>query len=214
MKDNSEKILRLNNIVKSYQEKIVINKFSVEINYGESVGIFGKNGSGKSTLLKVCCGLLKPDSGIIEIMGKTFDSPEESLVIKSRMGVMMHEDMLYPQLSVKENWVFYSKILGIKNIDNIIEEISSLLNIEKYLKTPVMELSNGNKRKVSFGKSLLNEPDILFVDEPESNIDDEGIEIISNVFNDRKRKGLANLFSTHSEKFLNECSSQKINLKF
>ena len=213
MKDNSKKILRLNKVVKSYQDKIVINKFSVEIYYGASVGIFGKNGSGKSTLLKICCGLLRPDSGNIEIMGKSFNSSEESLIIKSRMGVMMHEDMLYPQLSVKENLEFYSKILGIKNINNTIEKISFLLNIEKYLNTPVMELSNGNKKRASFGKSLLNEPDILFVDEPESNIDDEGIEIISKIFNDRKSQGLTNIFSTHSEKFLNECSSQEINLK-
>ena len=90
------------------------------------------------------------------------------------MGVVLHEDMLYPQLSVLENLNFYSKILGIKNIHDKVEELSTLLNLTKYLKISVSKLSNGNKKRVSFAKSLLNDPDILFADEPESNLDDEG----------------------------------------
>ena len=68
---------------KSYEKNIVINNFSIDIDYGESVGVYGKNGSGKSTILKICCGLLKPDSGNIRVMGKSFNSLQESLLIKS-----------------------------------------------------------------------------------------------------------------------------------
>ena len=107
MKTNLKKILSLQKVFKSYEKNIVINNFSIDIDYGESVGVYGKNGSGKSTILKICCGLLKPDSGNIRVMGKSFNSLQESLLIKSRMGVMLHDDMLYPQLSVKENLIFY-----------------------------------------------------------------------------------------------------------
>ena len=213
MKVNAKKILSLSKISKSYQNNLVINNFSININYGDSVGIIGKNGSGKSTILKISCGLLKPDSGNVLLMGKSFDSTEESLIIKSRMGVVLHEDMLYPQLSVLENLNFYSKILGIKNIHDKVEELSTLLNLTKYLKISVSKLSNGNKKRVSFAKSLLNDPDILFTDEPESNLDDEGKEIVFKIFNDRSKRGLTNFFSTHSEIFLNNCSSQTVNLK-
>ena len=82
MKVNAKKVLSLNNISKSYQNNLVINNFSVDFNYGNSVGIIGKNGSGKSTILKISCGLLKPDSGNVLLMGKSFDSTEESLLIK------------------------------------------------------------------------------------------------------------------------------------
>lgn len=213
MKVNAKKILSLSKISKSYQNNLVINNFSININYGDSVGIIGKNGSGKSTILKISCGLLKPDSGNVLLMGKSFDSTEESLIIKSRMGVVLHEDMLYPQLSVLENLNFYSKILGIKNIHDKVEELSTLLNLTKYLKIPVIKLSNGNKKRVSFAKSLLNDPDILFADEPESNLDDKGKEIVSKIFNDRRKRGLTNFFSTHSEIFLEKVSNQLINLK-
>ena len=192
MKVNAKKILSLSKISKSYQNNLVINNFSININYGDSVGIIGKNGSGKSTILKISCGLLKPDSGNVLLMGKSFDSTEESLIIKSRMGVVLHEDMLYPQLSVLENLNFYSKILGIKNIHDKVEELSTLLNLTKYLKISVSKLSNGNKKGVSFAKSLLNDPDILFADEPESNLDDEGKEIVFKIFNDRSKRGLTN----------------------
>ena len=212
MKVNAKKVLSLNNISKSYQNNLVINNFSVDFNYGNSVGIIGKNGSGKSTILKISCGLLKPDSGNVLLMGKSFDSTEESLLIKSRMGVVLHEDMLYPQLTVFENLNFYSKILGIKNVNNKIEELSTLLNLSDYLKISVSKLSNGNKKRVSFAKSLLNDPDILFADEPESNLDDNGKEIVSKIFNDRRKRGLTNFFSTHSEIFLEKCSNHLINL--
>ena len=213
MKVNAKKVLSLNNISKSYQNNLVINNFSVDFNYGNSVGIIGKNGSGKSTILKISCGLLKPDSGNVLLMGKSFDSTEDGLLIKSRMGVVLHEDMLYPQLTVLENLNFYSKILGIKNVNTKIEELSTLLNLSDYLKISVSKLSNGNKKRVSFAKSLLNDPDILFADEPESNLDDNGKEIVSKIFNDRRKRGLTNFFSTHSEVFLEKCSNHLINLK-
>ena len=212
MEANSKKILSLKKIFKSYEANVVIDNFSFDIDYGESVGIFGKNGSGKSTILKICCGLIQPDSGSISVMGKSFSSSEESLQIKSRMGVMLHDDMIYPQLTVKENLVFYSKILGIKNTTENIQKISSLLDIDEYMNVPVIKLSNGNKRRASLGKSLLNNPDILIADEPESNLDDKGKEIVSKVLSNRRKRGLTNFFSTHSKDFLKECSSKTIKL--
>ena len=212
MKANSKKILSLQKIFKSYEANVVIDNFSFEVDYGESVGIFGKNGSGKSTILKICCGLLQPDSGSISVIGKSFSSSEESLQIKSRMGVMLHDDMLYPQLTVKENLIFYSKILGIKNILENIQKISSHLNIDEYMNVSIMKLSNGNKRRASLGKSLLNNPEILIADEPESNLDDKGKDIVSKVFSNRRKRGLTNFFSTHSKDFLKECSSKTIKL--
>ena len=80
MKVNAKKVLSLNNISKSYQNNLVINNFSVDFNYGNSVGIIGKNGSGKSTILKISCGLLKPDSGNVLLMGKSFDSTEDEFI--------------------------------------------------------------------------------------------------------------------------------------
>ena len=100
-------MIQFENVTATYADDAGIFDLSFLIEKGEMVFLMGPTGAGKSTILKICCGLLQPDSGSISVMGKSFSSSEESLQIKSRMGVMLHDDMIYPQLTIKENLVFY-----------------------------------------------------------------------------------------------------------
>ena len=164
-------LLSAKKINKSYQDNNVLQDVNLDIKSGDSICISGENGSGKSTLLKIFCGLLRPDIGTLSVLGRDPYKQPENLFIKQRMGVLMHSNMLYPQLTVKENLLFFSKLLGIIKYRSRVCEVTDELNISKFLNIEIYKLSNGNRRKASFAKSLLNDPEILITDEPEANID-------------------------------------------
>ena len=180
--------------------------------HGDSICILGENGSGKSTLLRIFCGLLKPDKGTVKVLNRDPYRQPENLFIKQRMGVLMHSNMLYPQLTLKENLLFFSKLLGIIDYKNRVNEVADELNISRFLNIEIYKLSNGNQRKAGFAKSLLNDPEILIADEPDANIDNDTIEIFSRIFLQRSNKSKANLFTSHNEVFLKKCSNRKIKL--
>tara|TARA_B100001996_G_scaffold199084_1_gene152412 strand:- start:600 stop:1277 length:678 start_codon:yes stop_codon:yes gene_type:complete len=208
-----ELILSAKKINKSYQDNHVILNANLNIEYGDSICILGENGSGKSTLLKIFSGLLKPDHGTLKVLERDPYKQPENLFIKQRMGVLMHSNMLYPQLTLKENLLFFSKLLGIIEYKNRVSEVAEELSISRFLNIEIYKLSNGNQRKAGFAKSLLNNPEILIADEPDANIDNDTIEIFSNIFTQRSNKSKVNLFTSHNEFFLKKCSNRKINLK-
>ena len=197
---------------KSYERNRVIQDASISIDKGDSVCIIGENGSGKSTLLKIFCGLIKPDKGILKILNADPFKHPDNLIIKQRIGVLLHSNMLYPVLTLKENLTFFSKLLGIVDFKTNVDKVASKLNLEKFLNTEVYKLSNGNQRKAGFAKSILNDPEILITDEPEANIDHQSTEIFSLIFKERSQRLKANVFTSHSESFYNSCSNKKLGL--
>ena len=207
-----ELLLSAIKINKSYQDKHVIMNSSLSLDHGDSVCVLGENGSGKSTLLRIISGLLKPDKGSVKIFDRDPYKQPENLFVKQRIGVLMHSNMLYPQLTLKENLLFFSKLLGIINYKNRVDEIANELNISGLLNIEIYKLSNGNQRKAGFAKSLLNDPQILIADEPDANIDNSTIEIFSDIFLKRSKKSKANLFTSHNELFFNKCSNRKLKL--
>ena len=206
-------LLSAKKINKSYQDNNVLQDVSLDIKSGDSICISGENGSGKSTLLKIFCGLLRPDIGTLSVLGRDPYKQPENLFIKQRMGVLMHSNMLYPQLTVKENLLFFSKLLGIIKYRSRVCEVTDELNISKFLNIEIYKLSNGNRRKASFAKSLLNDPEILITDEPEANIDNDTIEIFANIFTQRLKRSKANIFTSHNEKFSEKCSNRRMKLE-
>ena len=113
-----ELLLSAIKINKSYQDNHVIMNSSLSLDHGDSVCVLGENGSGKSTLLRIISGLLKPDKGSVKIFDRDPYKQPENLFVKQRIGVLMHSNMLYPQLTLKENLLFFSKLLGIINYKN------------------------------------------------------------------------------------------------
>tara|TARA_B100001029_G_scaffold179087_1_gene187416 strand:+ start:11505 stop:12149 length:645 start_codon:yes stop_codon:yes gene_type:complete len=206
-------LLTAKKINKSYQDNHVLQDANLDIKSGDSICISGENGSGKSTLLKIFCGLLRPDLGKLSILDRDPYKQPENLFIKQRIGVLMHSNMLYPQLTLKENLLFFSKLLGIINHRSRTYEVTDELNISKFLDIEIYKLSNGNRRKAGFAKSLLNDPEILITDEPEANIDSDTIEIFSNIFLQRLERSKANLFTSHNEKFYEKCSNKRMKLE-
>jgi ABC-type multidrug transport system ATPase subunit len=179
-------MIYVKNLSKYFNSFCVFGDLNFEINQGEIFGVFGKNGSGKTTLLKILAGITEPTSGKIEIAGWN----------KVKNLFVGHEPNLYKYLSVKENLELWARLWGKKISENDIKKALEFFEIERFLNHKIFELSQGTRRKVSFSKFLLIEPQIFIVDEPFSNIDDKGKEKLAELFLKAKSEGKTVIFSS------------------
>jgi len=179
-------MIYVKNLSKYFNSFCVFENLDIEINQGEIFGVFGKNGSGKTTLLKILAGIIEPTSGKIEIVG--WNNVKNLFV--------GHEPNLYKYLSVKENLELWARLWRKKISENDIKKALEFFEIERFLNHKIFELSQGTRRKVSFSKFLLIEPQIFIVDEPFSNIDDKGKEKLAELFLKAKSEGKTVIFSS------------------
>lgn len=157
------------NLTKKYKEKIAVNKVNLKINKGELFALLGTNGAGKSTTIKMLSTLILPTDGKIIING--LDIVKDSQKIKEIINVSPQETAIAPNLSVKENLEFMAGVYGIPNKIEKINELIKIFKLDEVLKQKAKTLSGGWQRKVSIAISLINDPEILFLDEPTLGLD-------------------------------------------
>lgn len=192
----------LNNSNKRIFEAISAINFSV--NSGELVVITGRSGSGKSTLLNIMAGLLKPTSGTVladqnDIYG--FTDKELSDFRHHHMGIIPQTEAAIYSLNVEENIKFY--ISGKeKNINQKCDDLLEKLGISNLKKAYPTELSGGELHRMSVARALVRSPEILFADEPTSDLDSENVKIVINLLRKSADEGAAVLVVTHESDFI------------
>ncbi|MCX6007556.1 MAG: ABC transporter ATP-binding protein [Chloroflexi bacterium] len=165
-----EPIVQLSCISKVYNGSYAVKDLDLEINKGEIVGIIGPNGAGKTTALKMIVGLIAPTSGTLTVMGK--DMQKYGLKIKKSLGYLPEENALYENMSAQEYLGFFANIYGLSAAESkkrgsaLLESLK--LEVGKKL---IGEMSKGMKRKVSIARTLIHDPDLLILDEPNSGLD-------------------------------------------
>jgi len=159
------------NLSKKYKDKVAVTNINFKINENEMVGLLGPNGCGKTTTIGMILGLLKPSSGEVLINGENIEKNKISLLHK--MNFISPYIELPKKLSVKENLIVYGKLYGVKFISDRIKYLSEKLRLEEFINKKTGELSSGQKNRVSLAKALINEPSILFLDEPTASLDPE-----------------------------------------
>ena len=162
--------LEIKNLVKKFKSTIAVNDISFEIEKNKTLGLLGPNGCGKTTSIGMMLGLITPSSGEVLIDNQNVNSANRNDLL-SRMNFASPYIELPKKLSVRQNLEVYGRLYGIKDLKNRIEEISNDLNLNDFLIKKTGELSSGQKNRVSLAKSLINKPDILFLDEPTASLD-------------------------------------------
>jgi len=174
---------------KRYQTITAVDNINLEIKEGEIFGLIGPNGAGKTTTLKILSTLIIPDSGIATIDG--YDVVKNEDEVKKRIGLLTGEfaRSLYWRLSGLQNAKFFAQLRGIWKPDRQIDELFKLLYLDKHKNELVMKYSTGMKHKLALAIGLLNDPPVLFLDEPLTGIDPvttyEIKDIIKNQFKEK-----------------------------
>lgn len=188
-----EKVIEAKNITYSYNKKLAVDHISFGIGKGEILGFLGPNGAGKTTTLKMLTGQLLPQDGEISVLG--IDVQKDVRKIKSQIGVCFEEKNLYEDMSAVENLTFFASLFGIKNFD--VKFLLKRVGLSVDRKDRLANFSKGMKQRLMVARALVNEPRVLFLDEPTDGLDPVSAEDIRNVILEEKRKGVTVFLTTH-----------------
>ena len=162
-------MIKINNLTKKYKDKLAVDNLNLEIKTGELFSLLGTNGAGKTTTIKMLSTLILPASGTININGLDIIKDREK--IKRIINISPQETAIAPNLTVLENLYFMAGIYEIKKAKEKINELIKLFKLEEVLNQKAKTLSGGYQRKLSIAISLINDPEILFLDEPTLGLD-------------------------------------------
>ena len=161
--------IETNNLTKKFKEKTAVHGINLQIKDGELFALLGTNGAGKTTTIKMLSTLILPTDGEIKIEG--LDIIKDRQKIKEILNVSPQETAIASNLSVKENLEFMAGVYQISNKQEKITELIKMFKLEEVLNQKAKTLSGGWQRKVSIAIALINEPKILFLDEPTLGLD-------------------------------------------
>jgi len=179
-------ILRIDNVWKKFKGNWVLKGITFSVKENSVIALVGKNGSGKTTLLKIMCGLVKPTKGKVEILGEDVHRGDGNY--KWKIGVLLHENILYEELTVGENLKYYARIYGQKDLGGIASEVFERLGLDRYSSTKVGHLSYGWRKRVNLVRALINDPELILLDEPLSGLDEEAEKIVSEIIVDLSKE--------------------------
>jgi len=190
-------LVEVKNLEKNYGSKKAVKGISFNIQENEVLGLLGPNGSGKTTTIGMLLGLLKPSNGEILINGKKIE--ENRIETLKKINFISPYIELPKKLTVKQNLIVYCKLYNVLNIKNRIEYLVEKLRLEDLLNNVTGELSSGQKNRVSLAKALINNPNVLFLDEPTASLDPEIGDYIRSFLEDyKKEKKISILLASHN----------------
>lgn len=196
-----DKVLKLKNIRKTYQDLVAVDNLSFEVKDGEIFGLLGENGAGKTTTFRMIMGLLEPDNGSILLDGQKIDYS-----ITDKIGFVTEERSLLTKLTVKEQILYYGALKGMGN-NEIIKELDYWLDkfeIKEYENKKIKELSKGNQQKIQFISAVINQPKLLILDEPFTGLDPINVKMLKDAVYELKEKGTSIIFSSHQMEYIEE----------
>lgn len=157
------------NLTKTFGEKTAVKGINLTIEQGELFALLGTNGAGKTTTIQMLSTLIQPTSGEISIQGLTLQKEKQK--IREILNVSPQETAIAPNLSVKENLVFMAGVYQIEHPQKKIQELIRVFQLDEVLKQKAKTLSGGWQRRLSIAISLINTPQVLFLDEPTLGLD-------------------------------------------
>lgn len=190
-------MIEVENLIFSYQrQKQILHGLTFSVSDGEIFGFLGPNGSGKSTTQKILTGILQGYGGKVRIFGKALELQQKNF--REKIGVLFEFPYLYTNLSALDNLRYFASFYPADSRRDV-NELLELLEFKKdFLKKPVSSYSKGMRQRVSMARALLNNPQLLFLDEPISGLDPQGAVLFRRIIEEEREKGTTVFLTTHN----------------
>jgi heme exporter protein A len=201
--ENSTPAIVVAGLRRDFGERAALDGLGFELEAGASMVVLGPNGAGKTTLLRILATLLRPSAGELRVLG--CELPKEAWKLRGRIGYLGHEPLLYRDLSGRENLRFHAHLHGLDAAEAAarIEAVLAATGMARRGDSRVAELSAGMRQRLAIARCVLHEPQLLLLDEPDSNLDAEGRELARELIG--PGAGRTRVIVTHDpERFLPE----------
>jgi heme exporter protein A len=182
-------------VVKNFGETAVLRGLYLDLPTGEVTVLLGTNGAGKSTFLRILAMLTEIDSGSISMHG--VDVAQKGPIVRAMTGSVLHSPMLYADMTIRENLMFFAEMYRLEGVDELIASITAQVGIEPRIDDRVRTLSHGFQKRVALARALMHEPQLLLLDEPESGLDSDSVEQLDRIIENYKSMGRTVVMTTH-----------------
>lgn len=182
---------------KSYGDHEAVAGIDLQMPVGKCYGLLGPNGAGKTTFLRMCLGIVAPSAGQISVLG--YKLPEQVLQVRKIAGVVPQDSWLDPDFNCTDNLLVYANYFGIKATQAklLIPKLLEFAGISDRQQEPVNNLSSGLKRRLALARSLINDPQLIFLDEPTTALDPQARHLIWDRLRQLRQQGKSLLLTTH-----------------
>lgn len=187
-------MIRIKDLEKRFKENIALNGINLQINENEIFGLLGPSGAGKTTLIKILTGQMKPSAG--QAMVFNHETTSFTKGIYERIGMVLDEQGLYDRITAIQNLYLYADIHNIPKVKAL--ETLEKIGLSHAKNTPVNKLSKGMKQRLTLGRAVLHEPDLLFLDEPTTGLDPRTMKEIHELIFSLRRNGTTIFLTTHN----------------
>ncbi|MGZ8212018.1 MAG: ATP-binding cassette domain-containing protein [Burkholderiales bacterium] len=189
--------LTVSGLRKSYGETEVVAGLDLVLDEGMCFGLLGPNGAGKTTTLRLCLGLTEPDAGAITMLG--YPVPQHAREARTRIGVVPQVDSLDPDFTVRENLLVYGSYFGLRRseLEKRIPELLEFAELTAREHSRIQTLSGGMKRRLTLARALVNDPQLIFLDEPTTGLDPQARHLIWERLRRLTNEGKTILLTTH-----------------
>ena len=204
----AEFVVEARDVTRAFGVRKALDGLSFSLPAGAFLSIFGPNGAGKTTLIKVLTTLLPPSDGEARVLD--MDVVADSVGLRSRIGLISHNPLLYPDLTAQENLLFFAEMYGVDDPEARVRDLLRRVELDHRRLDLVRTFSRGMLQRLSIARALLHRPDVLFLDEPYSGLDPHAVDILDELIASIREEHTFVMISHDLDKGLELCSHAMI----
>lgn len=188
-------MITVNKLIKRFGAKTILRGLDFQVEKGEFVALLGPNGAGKTTFLRVLASLSAPSLGKVQISG--YYLPQQAAAVRRRLGVVLHQPLLYGDLTADENLRFYGRMYALTELDTRINETLELVGLANRHRDLVRTFSRGMQQRLSIARAVLHDPDVILFDEPYTGLDQDASSMLDDVLRRVAAQGRTIVMTSH-----------------